>query len=175
MARAVQVVLPERPTDLDRLVLELACFLFSKLPGIIVRVERVEGWDGSNVRIVVRDPSFADAVIDAIVEFERKRGILGTFLPEIINEEEYHALARHAESPQIPDSVFRELTEHLKRRLGDAIVRVERVDGWDGSNVRIVVRDLRVADAVIDAIIEFEKERGILGLIAPEVRGVDEA
>ena len=81
---ALQVLFPEKPADLDNIVLELAWRLLTLFGSGIRSVERIDGLDGSNVRIVVRDEGLEDEIIDAIVEFEEERGILGTILPEIV-------------------------------------------------------------------------------------------
>ena len=81
--QTIQVVFPERPVYIDNIILELAQRLLKLFGGRIRSVERFDGWDGSNVRIVVRDASIEDKIIEAIVEFEEERGILGTILPEI--------------------------------------------------------------------------------------------
>ena len=81
---AIYIVFPENPVYMDGIVLELAQRLLELFGGDICSVERIDGWDGSNVRIVVRNIDIEDRIIDAIVEFEEERGILGTILPEIV-------------------------------------------------------------------------------------------
>ena len=80
----MQIVFPEKPVYLDSIILELAQRLLELFGGDICSVERIDGWDGSNVRIVVRNEDLEDRIIDAIVEFEEEKGILGTILPEIV-------------------------------------------------------------------------------------------
>ena len=80
----MQIRFPKRPTKLDYIILALAQRLLERFKDKICSIERIDGWDGSNVRIVVREEGFEDEIIEAITEFEEERGILGTILPEII-------------------------------------------------------------------------------------------
>jgi len=73
---------------MDKVVLRLTEYLLDKFGNLIVRVERFEGWDGSNVRIVVRDINLLEEIIREIGEFESKLGILGTIIPSIVSEDE---------------------------------------------------------------------------------------
>jgi len=52
----------------------------------MVSVESVEGWDGSNVRIVLKEvtPSLIDKVIDIIWEVEEEIGEHGLFIPDVV-------------------------------------------------------------------------------------------
>ena len=84
----LQVVLPRKPTKLDSIILHLATYLFERYGDVIVRVERIDGWDGCNVRIVIRDLGKMREIIEAIAKFEEERGILGTIIPDIVSEDE---------------------------------------------------------------------------------------
>ncbi len=88
----LQIILPEEITDMDKLVLRLTEELLSKFGGVIVRAERIDGWDGSNVRIVVKNIDLLEEIIREIGEFESKLGIVGTIIPEIVSEDEYKIL-----------------------------------------------------------------------------------
>jgi len=85
----LRVVLPRRISSLDEIVMKLAGYLMKKFEGVILYVEHFEGWDGSNVRIVVSDVGYAEEVIDAVFEFEKKHGIIGTIIPEIVSKDEH--------------------------------------------------------------------------------------
>ena len=84
----LRIILPNRITRMDKVVLRLTEYLLDKFGNLIVRVERFEGWDGSNVRIVVRDINLLEEIIREIGEFESKLGILGTIIPSIVSEDE---------------------------------------------------------------------------------------
>ena len=84
----LQIILPDCITEMDKTVLRLAEFLIDRFGNVIVRVERFDGWDGSNVRIVVRDIGLLEEVIKAIGEFEAKLGITGTIIPSVVSEDE---------------------------------------------------------------------------------------
>ncbi len=174
LSRVVQVIMPREPMELDVLILELSAFLIRKLKNKVIRVERISGWDGSNVRIVIRDLDSLEDVMEAVEEFERERGILGTIAPEVLTVEEYMFRSKDEELQEIDDVTLRDLKDYLLEKLGDEVLCVERISGWDGSNVRIVIRDLDSLEDVMEAVEEFERERGILGTIAPEVVLIDE-
>ena len=84
LSMAVQVIVPGEPTELDMLVLELSAFLVRRLRNKVIRVERVSGWDSSNVRIVIEDLDSLREALDAVGEFEGESGILGTIGPEVV-------------------------------------------------------------------------------------------
>ena len=161
-------ILVSKPTTLDNIVLHLSACLLERFGDNIVCVERIDGWEGSNVRIVVRDIRRMREIIEAIARFEEERGIVGTIVPEILSEDEYYLL-RKDEQIILDDKTFRAMKEFLMKNYGDVIVHIERIDGWEGSNVRIVVRDIRKMREIIEAIARFEEERGIVGTIIPEI------
>lgn len=117
VARVTQIIFPEKPTELDVIIIELANYLFKRFGNKILKIERIDGWDGSNIRIVVRDYSITDELIDAIIEFESEKGIVGTILPDIIDEDEYKALAKDFEGPMISDNLLNELKKTFKEKV----------------------------------------------------------
>ena len=88
LSTTLRVIIPKQPTDLDILILELSAYLAKKLKSKILRVERISGWDGSNVRIVVSDFECVHEVLEAVEEFERENNILGTIAPEVVIKDE---------------------------------------------------------------------------------------
>ena len=84
----LKIILPNKITEIDKIILRLAEFLIDKFENQIVRVERFEGWDGSNIRIVVKDIGLLEEIIKAIGEFEARLGITGTIVPRIVSEDE---------------------------------------------------------------------------------------
>ena len=81
-------ILVSKPTTLDNIVLHLSACLLERFGDNIVCVERIDDWEGSNVRIVVRDIRRMREIIEAIARFEEERGIVGTIIPEIVKENE---------------------------------------------------------------------------------------
>ena len=63
------------------------------------------------------------------------------------------------------------LRKKLRDLLGENIISVELIDGWDGSNVRIVVKEasMEVVRKVVEAIKEVEEEIGEPGTFIPDV------
>jgi len=116
-----------------------------------------------------------EEIIKAIGEFEAKLGITGTIIPSVVSEDEYAALSKHITGTKVSEDTVSRLEQYLTRKFGNVIVRVERFDGWDGSNVRIVVRDIGLLEEIIKAIGEFEAKLGITGTIIPSVVSEDEA
>ena len=84
----ISITIPEHPTEKDIIVLELASFLVKRFKGIVLRVERIDGWDGSNIRIIISDAEYMLSVLEAIEEFARERGLEGEILPEIVTKDE---------------------------------------------------------------------------------------
>ena len=170
----LQIILPDKITELDKIILRLAEFLIDKFENQIVRVERFEGWDGSNIRIVVKDIGLLEEIVKAIGEFEAKLGITGTIVPRIVSEDEYNTLPKHITEVEISDDLVLRLKEYLRKRFENQIVRVERFEGWDGSNIRIVVKDIGLLEEIVKAIGEFEAKLGITGTIVPRIVSEDE-
>ena len=85
---ALQITLPKKPTKLDSIILQLTTFLLDRFGDVIVRVERIDGWDGCNVRIVVRDLGRMCEIIDAIAEFEEEKNIAGAIIPDVVSVDE---------------------------------------------------------------------------------------
>ena len=63
------------------------------------------------------------------------------------------------------------MKKRLKEKLGNTIVSVEAFEGWDGSNVRIVVKEasMDTVKKVIETIQKVEEEVGKPGLFIPDV------
>ena len=170
----LKIILPDKITEIDKIILRLAEFLIDKFENQIVRVERFEGWDGSNIRIVVKDIGLLEEIIKAIGEFEARLGITGTIVPRIVSEDEFNILPKHVSEMKISDDLVLRLRQYLNEKFGDEIVRVERFEGWDGSNIRIVVKDIGLLEEIIKAIGEFEARLGITGTIVPRIVSEDE-
>jgi len=69
------------------------------------------------------------------------------------------------------DTAILKLAERIFEALGDMVVSVESIDGWEGSNVRIVLKELKpnIIDKIMEIIWEVEEEIGKHGIFIPEV------
>jgi len=74
------------------------------------------------------------------------------------------------------DIVLARLFSRLAETLNDNLIAVESFDGWDGSNVRIVVRvkSDEVVEKIFDIIERVEREAGTPGIIIPDIVTQDE-
>ncbi len=74
------------------------------------------------------------------------------------------------------DSLIIKLFEILMKKLGDTLLLVESYEGWDGSNVRIIVRvkNDEIIEKIFDAIEKVEREYGTAGKIIPDIVTPDE-
>jgi len=59
------------------------------------------------------------------------------------------------------DKIVFKLTEKLTKNLGDLVVLVESIDGWDGSNVRIVLKkvDTEIINKVLISLARSTRRR----------------
>ena len=156
----------------DSIVIKLAEVLFDRLGDLVVSVESYEGCDGSNIKIVLKDvePGIIDRVMDIIWETEVEIGEHGKIIPKILSFEEAKYL-RDVKLPSLSKDVIDKLSKMLFDRLGDLVVSVESYEGCDGSNVKIVLKDIKpdIVDKVMDVIWEIETEMGEHGNIIPYV------
>ncbi|MGQ4892781.1 MAG: hypothetical protein ACP6IP_09890 [Candidatus Njordarchaeia archaeon] len=172
----ISITVRKKIEEMDKLLLKLAEKIIKKLGSVVVRVESFDGYDGSNVRVVVREKSDAvfDAVFDAVAEVERETGRFGEIIVDIVDLEE--ARMQVVGNVLIDERALNMLKEKLEKKLGSVVVRVESFDGYDGSNVRVVVREKSdaVFDAVFDAVAEVERETGRFGEIIVDIVDLDE-
>ena len=161
----------------DAKILKIAEKLLSELGDFVISVESIDGRDGSNVRIVLKEvsPELIDRVIDVIWAVEEEIGEHGLFIPEIIDFEEFRYM-REPRQEKLSAELVSRLTDKLLSELGDLIVSVESIDGRDGSNVRIVLKEVspELIDRVIDVIWAVEEEIGEHGLFIPDLVSIDE-
>jgi len=82
---------------------------------------------------------------------EEEIGEHGVFIPDILSLKDARYL-REPRTMKLPEELIERLAEELSSRLGDLLVSVESIDGRDGSNVRIILRD--VSPELIDRVID---------------------
>jgi len=76
--------------EIDYTILNLAKKLFTKLGQNIISIETIDGWDGSNVRIVVKEASIETVkkIVKAIRELENEIGKPGIIIPDVVEQNE---------------------------------------------------------------------------------------
>jgi len=76
--------------SMDIILAHIFSKLVENLGSNIVLVESIDGWDGSNVRIVVRHKTdeVIDKIFDSIEEVERKYSSPATIIPQIVSQDE---------------------------------------------------------------------------------------
>ena len=166
----LKVIRTKKITTNDYIILKLAKKLLENLKENFISVEAFEGWDGSNVRIVVKEASMdtVKKVIETIQKVEEEVGKPGLFIPDVVEE---NMTMENDFSVKFNEQEFEELKKRLKEKLGNTIVSVEAFEGWDGSNVRIVVKEasMDTVKKVIETIQKVEEEVGKPGLFIPDV------
>jgi len=86
---SLKVIVTGKYDKKDHIVLKIAVKLLEKFSDVVVGVERVDGWDGANLRVIVREesPELVDRIIDAIYDVVEELGVYGEVVPEIVQAE----------------------------------------------------------------------------------------
>ena len=167
----LKIVVRKQMTEMDIALAKLFPKLVEILNDNLLAVESFDGWDGSNVRIVVRtkEDEVIEKIFDAIEKVEQELDVPGTIIPDIVTPDEARMQEIDVEVPV--DKTLPALKKTLGSILGDNLLAVESFDGWDGSNVRIVVRtkEDEVIEKIFDAIEKVEQELGVPGTIIPDI------
>ncbi len=84
----VTVFLRGKFTKKDMTTLRIASELFNEFGGIIKGVQRVESWDGSNLRIIVKEdnPETIEKIMKKVYKILEKNNAIGEIIPEIVSE-----------------------------------------------------------------------------------------
>ena len=166
----LKIMLTRDVREIDYTILNLAKKLFTKLGQNIISIETIDGWDGSNVRIVVKEASIETVkkIVKAIRELENEIGKPGIIIPDVVEQNEP---VGHNEDVTLTNDEISRLQSKLKDSLGNIVISVEPWVGWDGSNVRIVVKEasIETVKKIVKAIRELENEIGKPGIIIPDV------
>jgi len=173
----LKLIVHEPISPLDNIVIKLFEVLIRELDDILLLIESHDGWDGSNVRVVVKVKSdeVIEKVFDAIERVERELGLPGKIIPDIVTPDEVR-MQDVAIKIDIAEAILH-LRNALADALGELLVEVKPHDGWDGSNVRVVVKvkSDEVIEKVFDAIERVERELGLPGKIIPDIVTPDES
>ncbi|RLE67542.1 MAG: hypothetical protein DRJ45_09320 [Thermoprotei archaeon] len=95
----VTIIFEEKKNSLDSsLAIELAKKLREVLGDKLIALNTTNGFDGSNVRIIVKNKTFEDnrKIMQVIGEIEEKFDIHGKILPEILGEESVEYLSEES-------------------------------------------------------------------------------
>jgi len=167
----LRLIVREPLSYLDDIIIKLFEVLMKKLSNTLILVESYDSWDGSNVKIVVKVKSdeVVEKIFDAIESIERRFGIPGKIIPDIMTPDEARTLEIKIKI-DIGD-ILPHLRSTLLEILGENLIKVECHDGWDGSNVKIVVKvkSDEVVEKIFDAIESIERRFGIPGKIIPDI------
>ena len=172
----LKLMVKETVSQTDSLIIKLFEILMKKLGDTLLLVESYEGWDGSNVRIIVRvkNDEIIEKIFDAIEKVEREYGTAGKIIPDIVTPDE--AKMQDISIEAHIDEMLPRLRALLKETTGDNLVDILSHEGWDGSNVRIIVRvkNDEIIEKIFDAIEKVEREYGTAGKIIPDIVTPDE-
>ena len=85
MARVLRILFPEKKSEIETIILELASRLRETLGANLVSVESFEGAEGENVKVIVRKKTqeTVDKIMEEIWRFEVEKNIEGRILPEV--------------------------------------------------------------------------------------------
>ena len=74
------------------------------------------------------------------------------------------------------DKLVIRIAERLLEVLGQNLVKLETIEGWDGSNIRIIVKEKtdEVIEKIINTISKIEEKEGKIGVIVPDIVSLDE-
>ena len=172
----VTIIFKKRKIGLDSaLAIEIAKRLHKILGDKLVAVNTIDGFDGSNIRIVVKGKTFEDVkkIMKIIGEVEEEFDAHGKILPEVIDEEYLEILIDKNKTYQLSAEILNEIKKRLHETLGEKVIGVFPIDGFDGSNIRIVVRGKTFEDVkkIMKIIGEVEEEFDAHGKILPEITG----
>ena len=86
----LRLIVREPLSYLDDIIIKLFEVLMKKLSNTLILVESYDSWDGSNVKIVVKVKSdeVVEKIFDAIESIERRFGIPGKIIPDIVTPNE---------------------------------------------------------------------------------------
>lgn len=86
----LKLVIKSRVTDTDLILVKLFDRLIQIIGDNLLSVESFEGWEGSNVRIIVRNKSdeIIEKIFNTIEEVEKELGKPGTIIPDIVSPNE---------------------------------------------------------------------------------------
>ena len=90
----LKIVVRKQMTEMDIALAKLFPKLVEILNDNLLAVESFDGWDGSNVRIVVRtkEDEVIEKIFDAIEKVEQELGVPGTIIPDIVTPDELRIL-----------------------------------------------------------------------------------
>ena len=90
----LKIVVRKQMTEMDIALAKLFPKLVEILNDNLLAVESFDGWDGSNVRIVVRtkEDEVIEKIFDAIEKVEQELDVPGTIIPDIVTPNELRIL-----------------------------------------------------------------------------------
>jgi len=167
----LKLIVKKTISQMDTLIMKLFEILIKKLRSTLLLVETYDGWDGSNVRIIVKvkNDDIVEKIFDAIEQVEREFGSPGKIIPDIVTPDE--ARMQDVDIEIDISRMLPRLKIILKEILGDNLINIMPYDGWDGSNVRIIVKVKNddIVEKIFDAIEQVEREFGSPGKIIPDI------
>ena len=86
----LKLIVKKTISQMDTLIMKLFEILIKKLRSTLLLVETYDGWDGSNVRIIVKvkNDDIVEKIFDAIEQVEREFGSPGKIIPDIVTQNE---------------------------------------------------------------------------------------
>ncbi len=84
----VNVFLRGKFTRKDSIILRVADELFKKIGDTVIGVQGVASWDGSNLRIIVKEdtPETIEKIMKTVYKILEKNNAIGEIIPEIVKQ-----------------------------------------------------------------------------------------
>ena len=173
---SIKIFLDKPYSRKDETIINIAKELFNELGDIVVGLETHESWDGSNLRILVKDDTseIIDKVLNIVYKIIEKHNAYGEIIPEIVKVSDTIFFTDMQVS--IPQDALRTIERSLREHLPNIFIHVEPTESWDGSNLRILVKDdsSEIIDKVLSIVYKIVAEYKAYGKIIPEIVKADE-
>ena len=170
---SVSIYFRDSKDSKEKIVLVIAEELRKLLGERLVLVEKTDLPDGSNLRVVIKNLKREDIrkTIEVIYEISRREKVQD-ILPHIEDSNYWYATLEE-KTIDVPDFIIYEIKKRLETAFGERLVSVEKANLPDGSNLRVVIKNLKEEDIrkAIEIALRVADSKGFKNLIV-DVEGL---